>query len=94
MKTFLKVLLFVMLALVALKFLPALLFPFVVAGLGCLLILAVLASGVAAVASVGLCVLAGVVAIALAGLAVLSPIWIPVLAIAGLIALIKRASRA
>ena len=82
MKTFLKIALLVIVALVTVKLLPA------IFGLGCALaaaVLALVAIGASAVAAL----IGGVIALA----AVLSPIWVPALAIVGLIALIKRDSR-
>ena len=82
MKTFLKVVLLVIVALVALKLLP-MIFAF-----GCLLaaaIVAVLALGGSAIATL----FGAMIALAV----VLAPIWVPVLALVGLIALIKRGTR-
>jgi hypothetical protein len=79
MKTFLKVLLVVILAMVAIKLLPA------TFALGC-----ILAVGLAILAAVGVSVLAIGLYVALAIVALLSPIWLPILAIVGIIALIKR----
>jgi hypothetical protein len=78
-KTFLKVVLLVLAAVIALKFLP------LVFGVGCLLaalLLGGIAFGVSAVAAFVACVIAV--------LAVLAPIWLPLLALVGLIVLIKR----
>ena len=69
MKTFLKVLLFVLLGLLAIKLLPFVLVPVFVAGISLLVV--------------------ALVALLVTLLAVLSPIWIPVLAVIGLIALIR-----
>jgi hypothetical protein len=83
MKTFLKVLIVLLVALLALKLLPVLL------GLGIALI-AVLA--LAAVLGLGA---AGVLlGLALGLVALLSPIWLPVLAIVGLVALWEKLERA
>ncbi len=82
MNTFLKVVLLVIAALIALKLLP------LIFGLGCFLaaaIVALLAFGASAIAT-----MFG----AMIGLAVLlAPIWVPVLAVIGLITLIKRGTR-
>ena len=94
MKTFLKVLLFVLLGLLAIKLLPFLLIPVFVGGIGLLLAGGLAFGGVAAVAGIGVAVVVALVAILVTLLAVLSPIWIPVLAVVGLIALIPRSSRA
>ena len=80
MKTFLRVLLCVVVTVVAFKLLPVLMVPVVLGGL-------------AAAAGVGLILLLVLLAVALAVVAVLAPIWIPVLAIVGLVALIRRANR-
>jgi hypothetical protein len=93
MKTFLKVLLFVLLGLLAIKLLPFVLFPVLVAGVGLLLACGLAFGGIAAVAGVGVAAVVAVVAVLVVLLAVLSPIWIPVLAVVGLIALIRRSSR-
>ena len=83
MKTFLKILLIVALALLALKFLPVVL-VFSVAGLFIAAVLGV----------IGISLLAGLLAILLMvalGLAfALSPIWIPVLIIMGAVSLFKK----
>jgi hypothetical protein len=55
-----------------------------------LLIGGLLVGGVAAVVAAVLAVLVGLLAGGLALIVVLAPIWIPVLAVVGLIALIKR----
>lgn len=94
MKTFLKVLLFVLLGLLAIKLLPFVLFPVVVAGAGLLLAVGLAFAGIAAVAGIGVAVVVALVALLVVLLTVLSPIWIPVLAIVGLIALIRRSGRA
>ena len=83
MKTFLKILLFVVLALVAIKLLP------VTLALAC-----VLAGGCALIAAVGVSVMAVGLGVTLAIAALLSPIWLPILAIVGLIMLIKRGNGA
>jgi hypothetical protein len=83
MKTFLKVLLIVALAILAVKLLPITLVA------GC-----IFAVGVALLAAVGVSLVALGLCISLAIAALLSPIWIPVLALVGIIALIKRHRRA
>jgi hypothetical protein len=81
-KNFLKIVLLVLAAIVAVKFLPAIFaFGWLLAG-----------------AVVGLFVLAGSAIAALVGSVfvlsvVLSPIWIPLLALIGIIALVKRSNR-
>jgi hypothetical protein len=82
MKTFLKILLLVVVALVAIKLLPIALVA------GC-----VAAALVAVLAILGVSLAAAVVVAALVVAAVLSPIWLPVLVIVGVIALCKRLSR-
>lgn len=81
-KTFLKVLLLVIVALIAIKLLP------LTIGLG--FVLGLLLVGLAAV---GVSLVAGVSVVALALAAVLAPIWVPILLLVGLIALIRRATR-
>lgn len=82
MKTFLKVLLLVVVALVAIKLLPLTIGLGFVAGL---LLVGLMAAG--------LSLLAGIAVLAVVLGAVLAPIWIPVLLIVGLVALIRRATR-
>ncbi|MEX2044540.1 MAG: hypothetical protein WD941_04245 [Opitutus sp.] len=79
MKTFLKILLLVVVAILAVKLLPLTL------ALGCLL-------GVALVvmAGLGLSAMAVILGIGILMAALLSPIWLPILALVGVIALIKR----
>ena len=88
MKTFWKILLFVALGLVILHLCPVLLVP------AMLVVGTVLLSGVAAMAVTGLSLVAGLLAVALVLLAVLSPIWLPVLAIVGLVSLCHRGRKA
>ncbi len=90
MKTALKIALVVLIALVLIKLMPVALIP---AGLAfCLLALIGLVAGSAILAlCTGLVgVLLGLVCVALVVLLALSPLWIPVLACFGLIALIRR----
>jgi len=82
MKTFWKVLLLTVLAVIAIKLLP------VTVALGF-----VLGFLLVALAALGVSILAGLGVIAVIVAAVLAPIWIPVLAVVGLIALIKRLRR-
>jgi hypothetical protein len=82
MKTFLKVLLLVLVAVVAIKLLP------MTIGLG--FVLGLLLVGVLAL---GLSLVAGLAGLGILLGAVLSPIWVPVLLIVGLIALVKRLTR-
>jgi hydrogenase/urease accessory protein HupE len=81
MKPFLKVLLLVVAALIAIKLLP------LTVAVGCLVALLL-----AGLAFVGVSVLALVVGLGIVIAAVLAPIWVPVLAVVGIIALIKRTS--
>ena len=83
MKTFLKISLIVVLALLALKFLPV----FLVGGIAGLLIAAVL--GVVGVSLV-VALLAALLAVALGLACALSPIWIPVLVVMGAISVFKK----
>ena len=89
MKTFLKVLLFVLLGLLAIKLLPFVLVPVFVAGISLLLAGGLAFGGIAAAAGIGVAMVVALVALLVTLLAVLSPIWIPVLAVIGLIALIR-----
>ena len=90
MKTFLKVVLIFVAAVVMLKLLPVL---FVIGGVGigglllagCLLLVA---GGM--LGAVGLSVAAAVVVVALLLGVALSPIWVPIAVVVGSIALIKR----
>ncbi len=82
MNSFLKIFLLVVLALVAIKLLPLTL------AVGCLLGLSL-----AGLMLVGVSALAGVLAVAVGLVAALAPLWIPVLAIVGLFAVIRRCSR-
>ncbi len=79
MKTFLKVLLLAALLIVAIKLSPVI---FVGAILGLI--------AAAVLGAVGLSLVAALMAIALALAVALSPIWIPVLAVMGLISLFKK----
>lgn len=83
MKTFLKILLIAALAIVAVKLLPVTLV------LGCLL-----AAGIALLAGIGVAMLAAGTCLGLLVVTLLSPIWLPILAIIGIVALVKRSSRA
>jgi lysylphosphatidylglycerol synthetase-like protein (DUF2156 family) len=83
MKTFLRVLLVAVLVLVALKLLP------VTLALGCVLGAALLAA-----LAVGLSLAVAALGVALAVAAALSPIWVPVLAIVGIVSLCRRGRRA
>jgi hypothetical protein len=79
MNTFLKIILFLVLAVVAIK-----LFPLTLA-LGIILAL-MLGSAV----FVGFSVVAAVLVVALALVAALAPIWLPALVVVGVIALLKK----
>lgn len=83
MKTFLKILLVAALLIIAIKFSPVI-FVFALAGLVAAAVLGV----------VGLSLVAALLAVLLAFAVALSPIWIPVLAIVGLVSLFKRSGRA
>lgn len=90
MNTLGKILLFTLLALVALHFFPLLLIPAGLA-LAALLALGALLVGVlAALLGTGLSLVAGVLAVVLVVVAVLAPIWLPALAIYGLVSLCRR----
>ena len=81
MKTLLKILLVVLAVIVAVKLLP------VAMVVGC-----VLAGLAAVVTAVGVSLVGGVLALGLFLALVLSPIWLPVMALIGIIALFKKAS--
>ena len=83
MKTFFKILLAIIAAVLVVKLLP------VTLALGC-----ARAIGAALVLALGVSVLAVSVGVLLALVALLSPIWLPVIAIVGLVMLIKRCGRA
>jgi hypothetical protein len=79
MKTFLKALLVLVAVVVALKLLPFAL------ALGCVIV-----ACISVVASIGLTVAAALVCTGLVLALVLSPVWLPVLAVVGMFALVKR----
>jgi hypothetical protein len=83
MRSFVKFSLIVLLAVVAVKFLPALALAGVVAGL----MLGLVVLGGLSLAAVLLLLALGV------GL-LLTPLWLPVLAVVGLVALVRRFTRA
>jgi len=93
MKTFWKVLLIALLALVCLKLCPILFIPVMLGFAAMLVIGTLLAGGLAALAATGLSLVAGLLAVTLVVLAVLSPIWLPILAVFGLISLCRRGRR-
>lgn len=82
MKSVLKVLLLVVAALIAIKLLPLTVL------VGC-----VVALVLAGFAFVGVSVFALIVGLGIVIAAVLAPIWLPVLAIIGVVALVKRSNR-
>lgn len=82
MNTFLKFVLLVLCAVLAVKFLPEM-FAF-----GCLL-----AATLLGLAVMGLPLLAVLCAVVLALVVLLAPLWLPVLLIIGVVALIRRLSR-
>ena len=81
MKTFLKVVLLVIAAVVIVKMLP------MIFGLGFLF-----AGAVFGFIALAASVIAALLGSALVVMVVLSPIWVPILAIVGIIALVKRSS--
>ena len=93
MKTALKILLGVVLALVAIKLLPILLFPIGIGLVALLVVVAVALAVVLAVAGAGFAAAGVILGVAVALLAALSPVWVPVLAVVGLIALCRRSRR-
>jgi hypothetical protein len=93
MKTFLKVFLYVLLALLVIKLLPLLGIAAAAVG-GITLVLAGLAfSGVAAILGVIVSLAAAILAPLIVLAALLSPIWVPVLLVVGVMALVKRSRR-
>ena len=82
MKTFIKILLIAALLIVAIKLSPVI---FVAAFAG-LIVAAVLGA-------IGISLVAGLVAVLLAFAVALSPIWLPVLAIVGIVSLFRKADR-
>jgi hypothetical protein len=82
MKTSLKIVLLLLAAVIAVKLLP------VTLGLGILLGISLVG-----LVALGVSVIASLLGLACVVVAVLSPIWIPVLAVFGIIALIKRSRR-
>ena len=82
MKTFLKVVLLVIAALVAIKMLP------LIFGIGL-----VLGAAIVAVFAVGASAVATLLGAMLALAVILAPIWVPVLAVIGLVALFKNGTR-
>ena len=90
MNTFGKILLFTLVALVVIHLCPILLVPVMLGVAAMLVIGTLLVGGVAAVLGTGLSLVAGVLAVVLVLLAVLAPIWLPLLAIYGLVKLCSR----
>jgi len=93
MNTFGKILLVTLLALVAIHVFPVLLVPLVLAGLALLITGLALAGGLIGVAATGLTLVAGVLAVLLVVAALLAPIWLPGLAIYGIVVLCRRNSK-
>ena len=83
MNPFLKIILILVAVVIAVKLLPLTL------ALGC-----IFAAALAVFALVGVSLVAALLCLGLLLAALLSPIWIPLLAVVGLIALIKRSHRA
>jgi hypothetical protein len=81
MKTFLKVALIALAVLVALKLLPV-----------TLLALGLLVAATVGVLAVGFSAAVVIACIVLGAAAALSPIWIPVLAVVGIVALVRKSS--
>ena len=82
MNTFLKVVLVLLAAVVAIKLLPLTLLCF---GLLC--------AAVATVAALGVSAVAIVLGIGLTLAVLLSPLWVPILAVVGIVALVRAGSR-
>ena len=94
MNTFLKILLCVVAAVIALKLMPFLLFPIMAGGFAILVAAGLVLAGVMAFAGVGIALVVALAVGVIALLAVSSPLWIPVLVVVGLVALICRLARA
>lgn len=90
MKPFFKILLVVAVVLLAFKLLPVLLVPVILGIVLTLIVGSVLAAGVAALTFAGLSTFGALAAVTLVTAAVLSPIWMPVLAVIGLVSLCRR----
>ena len=90
MKPIWKVPLIILVALLCFRILPVLLLPVFIGLVAALAIGALLLGGLATVAATGISVVAGVLAVVLVLLVALSPIWVPVLAIVGLVSLFRR----
>jgi hypothetical protein len=90
MKPFLKILLIVVAVLVCLHFLPVLLIPVFLGVAALVMVGLAVAGGLVGVAATGITLVATVLAVALIVLAVLAPIWLPVLAVYGLVMLCRR----
>ncbi len=93
MKTFLKVLLVFAIAALVIHLWPVAAVPLALGGMIALLIGLVFAGGVAVVGGVLLTVVCALVGVLIALAAASSPIWLPILAIVGLVALLRRGSR-
>ncbi len=90
MKTFLKLVLIALAALVVAHFCPLALLPLAGLGLAMMVIGGVLSSGLAAVLTVAVTLVTVILAVLVALLAATSPLWIPVLLILGLLSLFRR----
>jgi hypothetical protein len=94
MKTFLKILLCVAVGLMLLKLFPILLAPAMVSVVVMLVVGAVMLAAAGGIAVGALALLAVALVAVLVLAAALSPIWLPVLAIMGLVSLCRRRPRA
>ena len=90
MKTFLKVVLLFLVVALVIHLWPIAAVPLAIGGVIAFIVGSVLVGGVAVVATVAIVLAVAVAAALLCVAAASSPIWLPVLAIVGLIALLRR----
>ena len=95
MNTFLKVLSVGILVAVLLHFWPVILATSLLLGLAAVIVAACGTGGVSVLVGLGLAILGLVAGVIALGMVVLSPLWLPIVAIIGLVALIRssRGSR-
>jgi hypothetical protein len=93
MKTGLKIFLVLIAALLVLKLLPVILVMGGFSLVGVLLVAGLIVAALGVLVLLGVSVSVAVLVVALAVAVALSPIWVPVLAVIGLIFLLKKAKR-
>ena len=93
MKTFLKVVLLFAVVALLIHLWPLAAVPLAIGGVIALIVGAVLASGVAVIGGVLVTLVCALVGVLLTVAVAASPIWLPILAIIGLVALVRRGSR-